>query len=71
MREIYFQNIVFSSMKNYSLNLVVVVVVVVVVPALHHSLDVRTTVPSCGMANNVLGSVSKDMTRVRDARQVE
>jgi len=63
-RESYFQNVVFSSIKNlveilWLVAVVVVAVLVVVVlvvaaavvvvavAVLQHSLDVRTTVPSC------------------------
>jgi hypothetical protein len=39
--------------------------------AVHDLLDVRTSVPSCKIANNVMGAVSKEMAKVRDARHVE
>jgi hypothetical protein len=48
-----------------------VVVVALVVAALHHSLDVITTVPSFRIGSNVLGAVSKEMTKLRDAGQMQ
>ena len=41
------------------------------VAVLHHSLVVRTTVPSCRLANIMLGAESKETAKLRDARQVE